>query len=309
MTHRGRPSLSVVNFSTTPATQWSAWAPLGLDHQFTAASLAETLDGGQAFRWRQQPEPAAWQGIFAEHVVQLRLVRDGSLHFRAATAADRARCALLHYLEMAPQLGGALARLPRQSDPVLTTAIDSCPGLILLRQPFAETLLGFILSSTKRIPQIRQLCDTLAERFGPELAPGIHGLPTWKTLATVGEPALRRCALGFRAGYVHGTARFLADHPGWLAQVEALPYPEAKAALVTLPGVGEKVADCVLLFGAGRLEAFPVDVWILKTLAAGYGLAGWRPAQLAQFGRVHFGPLAGLAQQYLFAHARATAGK
>lgn len=297
-----------------PAPRWSDWEPLGLAHQFTPASLAETLDGGQAFRWRWQPEPGAWRGVFATHAVELRLRKESGetcaeLHFRAATAAAPARAALHHYLEMAPQLAAALARLPLQSDPVLAAALASCPGLILLRQPFAETVLSFILSSTKRIPQIRQLCDTLAERFGPELANGIHGLPTWAALATVGEPELRRCALGFRAGYVAETARFLAAHPGWMERVEALPYPEARAELVALPGVGEKVADCALLFGAGRLEAFPVDVWILKTLATGYGLEGWRPTQLAQFGRVHFGPLAGLAQQYLFAHARTSAAK
>ena len=95
-----------------------------------------------------------------------------------------------------------------------------------------------------------------------------------------------------------------ADQPGWLVETERLPYAAAKARLLELPGVGEKVADCVLLFGAGRLEAFPVDVWVLKSLARRYGLAGWKPAQVAQFGRTHFGPSAGLAQQYLFAWER-----
>ena len=79
-------------------------------------------------------------------------------------------------------------------------------------------------------------------------------------------------------------------------------YP--KARLLELPGVGEKVADCVLLFGAGKLEAFPVDTWVLKSLARRYGLTGWKPAQVAHFGRTHFGPLAGLAQQYLFSLER-----
>ncbi len=81
-------------------------------------------------------------------------------------------------------------------------------------------------------------------------------------------------------------------------------YAAAKARLLELPGVGEKVADCVLLFGAGRLEAFPVDTWILKALERRYGLTGWKPAQIAHFGRTHFGPLAGLAQQYLFSWER-----
>jgi N-glycosylase/DNA lyase len=137
--------------------------------------------------------------------------------------------------------------------------------------------------------------------------PTWHRLPTWSEIAAVPEAELRRCQLGFRARYIHQTAQFIATHPGWLKETEALPYAEAKARLVTLPGVGEKVADCVLLFGAGRLEAFPVDVWILKTMAARYGLEGWKPAQVAQFGRAHFGPLAGLAQQYLFAWERAEA--
>ena len=83
-----------------------------------------------------------------------------------------------------------------------------------------------------------------------------------------------------------------------------MPYAAAKERLCELPGVGEKVADCVLLFGAGRLEAFPVDVWILKTMARRYGLEDWRPGQVAQFGRAHFGPGAGLAQQFLFAWER-----
>src|SRR5262249_30242419 len=110
--------------------------------------------------------------------------------------------------------------------------------------------------------------------------------------------------LGFRARHIHGTARFLAARPGWLDATAAMPYAAAKERLLELPGVGEKVADCVLLFGAGRLEAFPVDTWVLKSLARRYGLIGWKPAQIARFGRVHFGVHAGLAQQYLFAWER-----
>jgi N-glycosylase/DNA lyase len=74
--------------------------------------------------------------------------------------------------------------------------------------------------------------------------------------------------------------------------------------LQTLPGVGPKVAACVALFGFGRLESFPVDTWVVQALAEAYGLRGWKPAQLEQFGKAHFGSAAGLAQQYLFSAAR-----
>jgi N-glycosylase/DNA lyase len=144
----------------------------------------------------------------------------------------------------------------------------------------------------------------LAERHGAPIVPGHCRLPTWAELALIPEPELRACQLGFRARFISQTARFLAAHPGWLEETKALPYAAAKERLRSLPGVGEKIADCVLLFGAGRLEAFPVDTWILKAMAARYGLHGWKPAQVAQFGRAHFGPLAGLAQQYLFAYER-----
>ena len=129
-------------------------------------------------------------------------------------------------------------------------------------------------------------------------------LPTWSELAAIPEEKLRACLLGFRARYISETAQFLEKRPGWLEETERLPYAAAKARLIELPGVGEKVADCVLLFGAGKLEAFPVDTWILKALARRYQLDGWKPAQVAQFGRAHFGPLAGYAQQYLFSWER-----
>jgi len=289
--------------------QSSDWQRLELVHQFTAASLRETLDGGQAFRWHWVPAAGAWRGIFGRHAVQVRLGAEGGLEFCAASDTAAARAALGGYLGMAAELGPLLDRLPHRSDPVLAAALAACPGLILLRQPLGETLLAFICSSTKQIVQIKQICERLATACGEEIAPEVHALPDWGRLARTSERELRECALGFRARYVRETAEFLAARPGWLERVSTLPYAEAKTALLELPGVGAKVADCVLLFGAQQLEAFPVDVWILKTLARRYGLPGWKPGQLAQFGRAHFGALAGLAQQYLFAQERRTAGR
>jgi N-glycosylase/DNA lyase len=222
--------------------------------------------------------------------------------------------------------------LPWRSDPHLAKCIAAFPGLRILRQPFGETLLGFLCSATKQIVQIKQMVALLAERHGAETgwnaasgrvssasgtprststssghkAPPtvFNHLPTWEELAGIPEEKLRACQLGFRARYIHDTAQFLAQRPGWLEETEHLPYAAAKARLIELPGVGEKVADCVLLFGAGKLEAFPVDTWILKALERRYQLDGWKPAQVAQFGRAHFGPLAGYAQQFLFSWER-----
>lgn len=276
--------------------------------------LSELLDGGQAFRWHRQPD-GSWLGAWDRFVARLRPSAGGDLEWSAPEAsADATGPAVRLYLDADRPARAAADLLPWRSDPHLERAIQAFPGLRILRQPFGETLLCFLCSTAKRIAQIKLIASTLAGRHGGPLVADVglaeraphpgRALPSWERLAALSEADLRACKLGFRARHVHRTARFLASHPGWLERTEALPYEQAKERLLGLPGVGDKVADCVLLFGAGRLEAFPVDVWILTALARRYGLERWRPAQLAQFGRIHFGPHAGLAQQYLFAWER-----
>jgi len=315
----------------------SGWQPLPGDWRPSPDVLRETLDGGQAFRWRDEVTPSAlrshgeagsasteqsaiavWTGIWGDNLAQLRLHRD-TLQWRAPAGTATTGPALHRYLGAGTDWAALADALPWRSDPHLRRCLEAFPGLRILRQPFGETLLGFLCSATKQIVQIKQMLGLLAAHHGRPLvervdlnalsgvgvnAAHLHSLPTWKHLAALPERDLRACQLGFRARFIHGTARFLAQNPGWLEETEHLPYAAAKARLLTLPGVGEKIADCVLLFGAGRLEAFPVDTWILKSLARRYGLDGWKPAQVARFGRAHFGPLAGLAQQYLFAWER-----
>jgi N-glycosylase/DNA lyase len=310
---------------------WSPWKVVAISPSPSAAVLAETLDGGQAFRWNPLPnddigtiDPRThssakiWQGIFGACVVRLTLDSRGVLHWSAPkNIAPQVAPSLGTYLDLKRDSAALTDALPWRSDRHLALCLETFPGLRILRQPFGETLLGFLCSATKQIVQIKQMLALLAERHGAVLSDSrtqrsrsvstFHRLPAWSELAKIPENELRACLLGFRARYIHQTAQFLAANPGWLEETEKLPYALAKERLCSLPGVGEKVADCVLLFGAGRLEAFPVDVWIIKTMEQRYGLQGWKPAQIAHFGRTHFGPLAGLAQQYLFAYERRTA--
>jgi N-glycosylase/DNA lyase len=292
-----------------PAFPWSEWQPLpSLAGAGRADVLAEILDGGQAFRWNRQPGDV-WLGLWAGCVAEIRLTKSGCEWRAPAALQPVVNNGIARYFAVEQDHAALADLLPWRSDPHLARCLQVFPGLRILRQPFGETLLGFLCSATKQIVQIKQMLALLARRHGMEIVPGIHRLPTWPELARLTEADLRACLLGFRARYIHRTAQFLAAHPGWLEETETLPYAEAKVRLCTLPGVGEKVADCVLLFGAGRLEAFPVDVWIIRTMSVRYGLQGWKPAQIARFGRVHFGPLAGLAQQYLFAAERRAAGR
>jgi N-glycosylase/DNA lyase len=308
--------------------QWTEWKPLVIEAPpGDSYVLTELLDGGQAFRWYRQQD-ATWLGMWGGCVAKVSLGEAGFFWRAPVTLAPIVEKEIGRYFGGEQNHVASIDQLPWRSDAHLALCLNQFPGLRILRQPFGETLLAFLCSATKQIIQIKQMLSLLATRHGaaliesdePEserrmkpvasnvanetMGPRMRRLPTWDELAEVSEADLRLCLLGFRARYIHKVARFLAAHPGWLEATEQMPYLEAKERLCTLPGVGEKVADCTLLFGAGRLEAFPVDVWILKAMAKRYGLEHWKPDHVAQFGRMHFGTHAGLAQQYLFAFER-----
>lgn len=291
--------------SSSSPSGWGPWEKAGLT--LSETTLNETLDGGQTFRWRREPDQT-WIGQWSEYRVRLCLSDEGHVNYSVPKGSSRKSVAALHaYLRTDTDFAALADTLPWRSDPHIASCIAAFPGLRLPRQPFGETLLCFLCSATKQIVQIKEMVALLAKNHGAEIESEIHSLPTWETIATIPKDTLRQCQLGFRARYIAASAQYITARPGWLDETEQLPYAEAKQQLMELPGVGAKVADCVLLFGAGKLEAFPVDTWILKAMARRYDLVGWKPDQITHFGRQHFGSLAGLAQQYLFAYERAQA--
>ena len=156
----------------------------------------------------------------------------------------------------------------------------------------------------------QQIIALLSRRFGEPLPVPAGEEPVWSfpgsaRLAEVSESDLRGCKLGFRAPYLRGTAQKLAAGEVDLGRLCGLSLDEARAELLKLPGVGVKIADCVLLFACGFPEAFPVDVWIMKALRRHYfPRRSVSPARLRRFIPTHFGPQAGYAQQYLFHYMR-----
>ena len=289
--------------------RWTPWSTLEIEPALSVATFRETIDGGQAFRWKPDSTGDVWQGVWSDCVVRLRWRSENAIEFSRPEncpriTADRVR----DYLGFGTDWNRIADELPWRSDPQLRQAMDAFPGLRLLNQPFAETLLCFLCSATKQIPQIKAMCDNLASALGDPIGPNLpHRLPDWTRIAEASEDDLRALGLGFRARNIKRTADLIAADPNCLENIERLPYAEAHSKLLAFPGVGSKIADCSLLFGANKLEAFPVDTWILKTLQRRYNLEGWKQNQLEQFGKTHFGSCAGYAQQFFFAHERANA--
>jgi len=271
-------------------------------------ALAATLTSGQAFRWREHE--GAWEGVIAERWVRLRREENG---IAAETAAPQEDWRWLSdYLQTGLDLDSVLHTFP--NDEPMRASVAMCRGLRLLRQDPWECLASFILSSTKQIVQIQQIVELLCERFGTELATPIgnkaaHSFPSAERLAATTEAELRACKMGFRAPNLLAVARTVANGGIDLHALHACSVREARERLTELPGVGPKIANCVLLFAYGCQQAFPVDVWVMRALRQLY-FSKRRPSpqRLDHFVATHFGPYAGYAQQYLFHYVR-TAGR
>ena len=284
------------------SAEWTSWRPLRLAEDVPAGTLAEQMDGGQSFRWSLASD-GSWVGVFGRTLAAVRSSPQG-LEWRGQKGATHSEGALRHYLDAEGSQARLSEGLPWRSDAVLRSARAAYPGLRILRQDPHEALIGFLCSSNKRILQIRVMVAALAAKLGEPLGGGFHALPSWQAIARADDAVLRACSLGYRAAYLRGTAKKLLARPRWAEEFAALTTADLLDELQLLPGVGPKVAACVALFGFGRLESFPVDTWVVQALADAYGLHGWKPAQLEQFGKAHFGEAAGLAQQYLFSAIR-----
>lgn len=266
--------------------------------------LEATLTSGQAFRWEWH-EPC-WAGVIGVRWVRIRRELGLLMAETAEPVSDWEW--LTHYLQLEVDLREVVCAFP--ADEPLRAAVAACRGLRLLRQDPWECLASFILSSNKQIIQIRQVVALLCERYGARIAvapahPPAFSFPSVARLAGLTEVELRACKMGFRAPYLLATARRIANGQCCLARVRELPLEAAREELMRLPGVGRKIADCVLLFAYGFQQAFPLDVWVMRALCELY-FARRRvsPGRLRQFAADHFGPRAGYAQQYLFHYTR-----
>ncbi len=189
--------------------------------------------------------------------------------------------------------------------PVAKRAIELYPGLRILNQEPWPTLVTFIISANNNVARIKKLCETLAENFG-ERHGELYGLPSPEKLASCSEEELRKLGFGYRAPYLIETARMVAE--GFpLNDLQRMDYEDAHEALIQLKGVGDKVADCVLLFGCRQASAFPVDTWVAKLLKCWFGIEEKGRKKLLAQSRNLLGEHAGLLQQFLF-HAARTGG-
>lgn len=261
------------------------------------------FDNGQAFRFFPAAD-GAYEGV--AHGRFLRVWKEGESAVLYPCTEDEFYEIWFHYFD----LGLEYARLFQDaSDKELERAQQFGHGLRVLNQQPFETLISFIISANNNVRRIRgiveKLCRTCGQAFVFE-GETHYAFPEPKALAECNAGVLEGCGAGYRAPYIAKTARAVLT--GFdLEALKMLDYSLAKNMLMSLAGVGPKVADCVLLFSLGKKDAFPADVWIKRVMEKRYGFVGTNK-QIYAYAHRTFGKYAGIAQQYLFYYARENAG-
>jgi len=288
-----------------------------LDQVITPFNLDHTLRCGQTFRWEKHDN--WWYGVVRDKIAKIRQTRD-KLQFE--TFPEKMNADLVSkYFRLEDALPLILSRINR--DAHIHRAIQDFRGLRIIRQEPWECLISYICATCKNIPAIQGMILNLSKCFGTKITFDNHAFymfPKPKGLAKASLEELKRCKLGFRARSVSKTSKIIHETRLNLEALKEMSYDRARRTLLSLPGVGPKVADCVLLFSLDKLEAFPVDVWIKWATLEFYGDHFERsfvestsskksitPNQyrtINSFGRDHFGEYAGYAQEYLFALSR-----
>lgn len=261
-----------------------------------------TFTCGQCFRW-DQDENGTWTGIVSGSCLRLNW-KDGACFFYDIGEQEfNNRWA--SYFDMGTDYGAIKEELSRK-DEHLRRAVSFGSGIRLLRQDLWEVLISFLISQNNGMARIKQIVHSLCLHFGKPI-PGTcdcYTFPDFSSLADAPLEKLNICRGGYRCRYISAVAQIFKESLSLLDELKTLPKQKAREVLLSLPGIGEKVADCILLYSGLDRSAFPVDRWVKRVMEALYFHRETDEKSIRAFSREYFGELAGIAQQYLFYYAR-----
>ena len=268
----------------------------------TSLNLDQTLDCGQAFRWEKQTD-GSYTGVAMGRVINA-CMQDDVLVLHNCSEADF-YAVWKRYFDL--DRSYELIKQTLSADPVLSNAIKYGEGIRLLNQDAWECIVSFIISASNNIPRIKKIINLLCQHFGSKLEYNgkvYHAFPSAQDIAKLSLNDLSVIRAGFRDKYILEAAKSVSSGETDINLLKTLDASEAKKRLMRIHGVGDKVASCVLLFGLGKHECFPIDVWIKRITEHLYFEGEQSVQTIAGFAQDRFGDLGGYAQQYLFYYAR-----
>ena len=263
------------------------------------------FDCGQCFRFNRDPDGSYTGTAFGRTT---RISKSGSDVILHNTTHEDFISIWYNYLDLGYDYSSAKRALTIDGDPVMAEAVQYGSGIRILNQQLWEAMISFIISASNNIPRIKKIIELLCINFGePHEFEGNlrYSFPSPERIANEPLDALGVIRAGYRDKYIHECARQVASGGLDLEHIKSLSTPDAKKALMKIWGIGNKVSDCILLFGLGRRDAYPIDVWIKRiTEYCWFNGREQSIRMLSEFAEKKFGVLGGIAQQYLFFYAR-----
>lgn len=251
-------------------------------------NLKYTLDSGQLFRFQKNKSTYLLQT--KDKIFEIKQ-RKNKLYFQ-----NEKRKFIKNFFRLDEDHEKIINKINK--DPIINKAIVKYKGIKIMRQDPWECMIGFLCSSASNIPKIKKNMHLLSKYFGK---PTEYNKKTYYAFPEINKinnlTKIKAAATGYRANYIYQVNRIVTKH--FFTKLKK--QKKAKQELTKLPGIGEKIADCILLFSLNHLDAFPIDTWIRKGLEQYYGL---KPKQMRDFAQSYFPQYGGYAQQYLYHYWR-----
>lgn len=262
----------------------------GVELQIEDFSLRKTFECGQCFRWREVSENV-FSGVAKGRC--LTLLSEGDKIIFKDVSLSEFEDIWIDYFDLTTdyiKIKNQISKI----HPVLSEAVKFSSGIRILKQDSWEALCSFIISQNNNIPRIMNIISGLCKNFGDMINESSFSFPSAKKISEFDEKSLRVIRAGFRASYILDAAQKIIDGKVNLESILSMSLNDARQTLMKIYGVGPKVAECTLLYGFHKLEAFPIDVWMKKAMKVLFN--GMDPCELGEY--------AGVAQQYIFYYSR-----
>ncbi|KAB3532454.1 8-oxoguanine DNA glycosylase [Alkaliphilus pronyensis] len=264
----------------------------------------DIFECGQCFRWKKEDD-ASYTGVAYNRLLNVKKVNN-EIHFKNTNYQDFLNI-WVNYFDLNTDYSLIKKRLSNE-DKVMEKATSFGDGVRILRQEPWETIISFIVSANNNIPRIMKAIELMCSRFGNEV--GIYNgkkhysFPEPKVLANLKPEDLSACNMGYRGPYIIKTAKQILSNPNQIDLLQGINTDICREGLMELSGVGPKVANCIAFFAFGKLDAFPVDVWVKRLMEFFYFNEEMKPKEIEAFAKKQYGQYAGYAQQYLFYYGR-----
>ncbi len=266
-------------------------------------NLKYTLECGQCFRW-ECLEDNTYIGVIKDRVIKIK--QEGNKILVWSSLVNNLEEVVMEYFDLNKDYA-SLEKEIAKMDKNVKESLKYSSGIHILNQPLFETIISYIISANNNIKRISRSVKDISKKYGKKVIfenNEYYLFPTLEEMSDVTIDVLLECGTGFRARYIKNVVNYFTTNKGFLSNIEMMDTEVAKKTLMSLMGVGPKVADCILLFSLKRGEVFPVDVWVKRIMEKLYFNGNVSIKEISEFAKDKFGKHAGIVQQHLFHNVR-----